>query len=111
MKDYLDRTLKSVLARWEAWGPAIAVELQVILLAEMWHVANGTSTLIENNALRRRWSDFIGGPGALADQTKADKPYGQKEEFIDSLRDFFEREKALSERELRNAKRSAPVGG
>lgn len=43
MAAFVQERLSRVLASPDAWGPPHAVELQTLLLIEMWHVAAGAS--------------------------------------------------------------------
>ncbi len=53
MASFVQERLARVLASPDAWGPPHAVELQTLLLVEMWHVAAGTSLDIAHRVPER----------------------------------------------------------
>lgn len=65
MAAFVHDRLTNLLRAPDAWGPPQAVELQLLLLVEMWHVVNGASRE-HVDGVTERYDRFVGSalPGA-----------------------------------------------
>lgn len=99
MKEFVTQRLEALLQRPDGWGPPLAVELQFLLLVEMWHVVQGASTEhvdgVAGRFERFLRTRFPGGPPVpLALRLGLDQR--ATDEFIDVLKSFLEQEQAGS---------------
>lgn len=100
VESFINKRLAAIFKNTDSWGPPLAVELQVILLIEMWHVNCGRTEYFVYNT-NSRFIKFIyrddRAPGPnnlpLAHQLKLDN--SSNEIFVEILKDFTikEREK------------------
>lgn len=66
MTDFVHRRINAMLRRPAGWGPPHAVELQILLLVEMWHVVQGAPKERVDGVMER-YDRFLAGvlrPGA-----------------------------------------------
>lgn len=85
------------MARTDSWGPPVAVELQVILLMEFWHVARcAPQELVD--LTNERFGRFIGTrlPGSCFNLAgRLDLAQKTNEQFVLILTDFVPSEQSL----------------
>ena len=94
MSSFLRQRFAAILKRPDGWGPPHAVELQVLLLVEMWHVAHGAAP-VHVNGVTQRYDEYLGRtlPGAptpLAHRLGLDQTANER--FVEILRAFIEQE-------------------
>lgn len=94
MAEYIQRRLSAILQRPDGWGPPHAVELQVLLLVEMWHVLCGAQQA-EVDDVTNRFSRFLarqlpGPPLPLA--LRLGLTHRSSPQFVELLRQFVEEE-------------------
>ena len=94
MQDHICRRLEAILKSPDGWGPPHAVELQVILLVEMWHVVRAASREQVDNTTRR-FAGFLGSvlpgpPTPLA--VRLGLTDTATEQFVAVLREFIHHE-------------------
>jgi len=91
MVAFVRARLKALMERPDAWGPPEAVELQVLLLLEMWHVAAGASRE-QVDGLLDRYHRYLaahvpGPPIALAMRLSLSDRANAR--FVDALQEFI----------------------
>lgn len=94
MSSFLRQRFAAILRRPDGWGPPHAVELQVLLLVEMWHVAHGAAPE-HVNGVTQRYDEYLGRtlPGApvpLAHRLGLKQTADDK--FTEILRTFVQQE-------------------
>lgn len=101
MTAWIENRLKMILLRPDMWGPPIAVELQILLLVEMWHISTREARESAWEAgekvgsMYERYTRFLetvlpGKCTGLAD--RLDLTNRSSERFIEVLRDFIKSE-------------------
>lgn len=95
MKDFVEQRLLAILTSPDGWGPPQAVELQVLLLIEMWHVIQGAPSDQVNNT-SRRYAQYLGSvlPGPPVDLAHRLELTDERatDQFVAILREFVQRE-------------------
>lgn len=112
MASFVQERITALLGRPNGWGPPLAVELQVLLLIEMWHIVNGASRE-HADGVAERYDRFVGSvlpgpPFPLA--ARLGLGDHANERFIELLREFLSREQAAGreEGEVRTSARRVP---
>lgn len=87
---FVNQRVSALLASPDAWGPPEAVELQLLLLLEMWHVARGAPR-DEIDGVTERYDRHLGRavpgpPVSLA--ARLELTAQADERFVNVLRDF-----------------------
>lgn len=86
---------EAILHRPDGWGPPHAVELQLLLLIEMWHVVQG-APMERVDSVTERYDRFLGTtlpggpPVPLASRLGLDQR--ATEQFVEILRTFLKQE-------------------
>jgi hypothetical protein len=94
MKDFVEQRLLAILKSPNGWGPPMAVELQVLLLVEMWHVIQGApSEHVDRTSWR--FAAYLGlvlpgPPVSLASRLELTDE--ASDQFVSILRAFVEHE-------------------
>lgn len=100
MAHFVSRRLDSIWRHPDGWGPPHAVELQVLLLVEMWHVLMGSHPE-EVDRVTERFANFLadncaGPPVPLAVRLRL--AHTSTKQFITLLRSFVQEEQQLRRR-------------
>lgn len=94
MKSFILRRIEAILHRPDTWGPPRAVELQVLLLVEMWHVVAGASKdRVDDTHIR--YDQYLDSvlPANCFDLTgKLGLTNRASDQFVDLLRNFVKQE-------------------
>ena len=92
--EFVDQRLEAILSHPDGWGPPHAVELQVLLLIEMGHIAHGR-TEDHVYGVTERFSRHLGQrlPGPpLPLAHRLGLKDSANDRFVQVLRDFIEAE-------------------
>lgn len=98
MGRFIQERLAAILRRPDGWGPPHAVELQLLLLIEMWHVVQG-APMERVDRVTERYDRFLGTtlpggpPVPLAVRLGLDQR--ATEQFVEILRTFLRQEQEL----------------
>lgn len=96
MADFVDQRIEALLRTPDGWGPPHAVELQLLLLMEMWLVVRGSAKPVVDGTTER-YQRFLartlpGSPIPLA--LRLGLVEQSNERFVTILRSFVAAEKA-----------------
>lgn len=94
LNDFLTSRLSAILSRPDAWGPPVAVELQILLLVEAHHAAAGAPADVVDGTMTR-WlahaeQHIPGRPFLLAGRLGLENK--ATPQFVRILEAFVERE-------------------
>lgn len=98
MLEFIQARLHAMLTRPHAWGTAECVELQALLLVEMYHILKGADPDTVSVGLQDRYATFlcaqVGGPGVymLSGRLGLTRDALATDQFIEVLRLFLAEE-------------------
>lgn len=107
---FVQARISALLTRPDAWGPPLAVELQLLLLIEMWHIVSGAGRVCADG-VTERYDRFVGTvlpgpPFPLA--TRLGLSDRANDRFVELLRDFLSEEQTVG-RDGGRIRASAPA--